>query len=269
MSPNPEDYPHTGVMRYKPGIAMIPAIAVSTRHAVLLSKLAKEDKEMQVYFETHCETLEDVRSFNVVGEIRGSEHDDEIIVFGGHLDSWDLAEGAHDDGAGCVQAMEALRLFKAIGYRPKRTLRAVLFMNEENGLRGGKMYAELAAKNKEKHIAAIESDQGGFTPRGFTMTGAESVKAKIRNWKPLLEPYGLTDFSQAGGGADIEPLGKQVTTDKPEQTVLIDYLPDAQRYFDYHHTQEDTFDKVNRRELELGAASIAALVYLIDQHGLK
>jgi hypothetical protein len=151
-------------------------------------------------------------------------------------------------------------------------------MNEENGLRGGKMYAELAAKNKEKHIAAIESDQGGFTPRGFSMTGAENVKARIRSWKPLLEPYGLTDFSQAGGGADIEPLGKRAIPDSASgqtadsasgQALLIDYMPDAQRYFDYHHTQEDTFDKVSRRELELGAASIAALVYLIDQHGLK
>jgi len=143
-------------------------------------------------------------------------------------------------------------------------------MNEENGLRGGKMYAELAAKNKEKHIAAIESDQGGFTPRGFSMTGPESAKARIRSWKPLLEPYGLTDFSQTGGGADIEPLGKQEGPDSSSgQVVLIDYIPDAQRYFDYHHTQEDTFDKVSRRELELGAASMAALVYLIDQHGLK
>src|SRR5258706_9691673 len=146
MSSNPEDYPHTGMMRYKPDIAMIPAIAVSTRHADILSKLAKEDKDLQIYFETHCETLEDVPSFNVIGEIKGGEYADEIIAFGGHLDSWDLAEGAHDDGAGCVQAMEVLRLFKAIGYRPNRTLRAVLFMNEENGLRGGKMYAELAAK---------------------------------------------------------------------------------------------------------------------------
>src|SRR5258706_3720094 len=269
MSSNPEDYPHTGMMRDKPDIAMIPAIAVSTRHADILSKLAKEDKDLQIYFETHCETLEDVPSFNVIGEIKGGEYADEIIAFGGHLDSWDLAEGAHDDGAGCVQAMEVLRLFKAIGYRPNRTLRAVLFMNEENGLRGGKMYAELAAKNKEKHIAAIESDQGGSTPRGFSMTGPESAKARIRNWKPLLEPYGLTDFSQAGGGADIEPLGKQEGPDLPGQVVLIDYLPDAQRYFDYHHTQEDTFDKVSRRELELGAASMAALVDLIDQHGFK
>jgi len=135
-------------------------------------------------------------------------------------------------------------------------------MNEENGLRGGKMYAELAAKNKEKHIAAIESDQGGFTPRGFSTSGVESAKAKIRNWKPLLEPYGLTDFTQEGAGADIEPLGQL-------GALLIDYLPDPQRYFDYHHTPEDTFDKVSRRELELGSASIAALVYLMDQYGLK
>src|SRR5258706_4654473 len=183
-----------------------PSQGGTARHADLLSKLAKEDKDLQFYFETHCETLDDVPSFNVVGEIKGGEYADEIIALGGHLDSWDLAEGAHDDGAGGVQAIEALRLFKAIGYRPKRTLRAVLFMNEENGLRGGKMYAELAAKNKEKHIAAIESDQGGFTPRGFSTSGVESAKAKIRNWKPLLEPYGLTVFTHDGAAADIDPL---------------------------------------------------------------
>ncbi|HMR57296.1 MAG TPA: M20/M25/M40 family metallo-hydrolase, partial [Cyclobacteriaceae bacterium] len=206
--------------------------------------------------------LEDAPSFNVVGEIRGSEYPDEIIVVGGHLDSWDMGQGAHDDGAGCVQSIEVLRLFKQLGYKPKRTIRAVMFMNEENGLRGGLKYAELAAKNKEKHVAAIESDRGGFVPRGFTVPTDASAKAKVRSWKPLLEPYGLTDFSSEGGGADIGPLANQ-------GVPLIGFLPDSQRYFDYHHTAEDTIDKVNKRELELGAASMAALVYLIDQYGLK
>ncbi len=262
MGSNIEDYPHTGGLRYAPNISKIPALAISTRQADLLSKILKEDKGIQFYMESHCEILEDAPSFNVVGEIRGTEYKDEIIVVGGHLDSWDLAQGAHDDGAGCVQSIEVLRILNTMGYKPKRTLRAVMFMNEENGLRGGTMYAEMAKRNREKHIAAIESDRGGFTPRGFTISADTATRRRIQHLKPLLEPYGLTDFNQEGGGADIGPLG-------PQGTALIGYLPDSQRYFDYHHTQADTFDKVNKRELELGAASMAAMVYLIDMHGLK
>ena len=262
MGVNQEDYPHTGGLRYAPEIAQIPAVAISTKHADLLSRLLKDDKGISFYMETHSQILEDAPSFNVVGEIKGSEYKDEIIVVGGHLDSWDLAQGAHDDGAGCVQSIEVLRILSTMGYRPKRTIRAVLFMNEENGLRGGQKYAELAMKNKEKHLAALESDRGGFTPRGFTIAAEESVRAKIQNWKNLLEPYGLTDFNQRGGGADIGPLAAQGVS-------LIGYLPDSQRYFNYHHTSEDTFDKVDKRELELGSASMTALIYLIDQYGLK
>lgn len=262
MGSNIEDYPHTGGMQYAPNIPQIPAVAISTKHAELLSKLLKDDSGLQFYMETHCEMLEDAPSFNVVGELRGTDHSNEIIVVSGHLDSWDLAQGAHDDGAGCVQAIEVLRLFKAIGYRPKRTIRAVMYMNEENGLRGGLKYAELAEKNKEKHIAAMESDRGGFTPRGFSMTASDAEKERVRSWKPLLEPYGLSDFGQEGGGADIGPLARL-------NVALIGFLPDSQRYFDYHHTPQDTFDKVNKRELEMGAASMAALTYLIDRYGLK
>jgi len=262
MGSNLEDYPHTGSMRYAPNIVKIPALAISTRQAELLSKLLKDEKDVQFYMENHSVTLEDAPSFNVIGEIRGRELPKEIIVVGGHLDSWDLGQGAHDDGAGCVQSIEVLRLFNAIGYKPKRTIRAVMFMNEENGLRGGIKYAELAEKNKENHVAAIESDRGGFVPRGFTVPNEEKAKAKVRSWKPLLEPYGLSDFSQEGGGADIGPLANQ-------GVALIGFLPDSQRYFNYHHTAEDTIDKVDKRELELGAASMAALVYLIDKYGLK
>ncbi|MBS1559701.1 MAG: M20/M25/M40 family metallo-hydrolase [Bacteroidetes bacterium] len=261
MGINLEDYPHTGSMRYAENIPKIPAIAVSTKHAELLSKLVKEEKELQVYIETHCEMLDDAPSYNVVGQLNGSEYKEEIIAIGGHLDSWDLAQGAHDDGAGCVQAIEVLRLFKMLGIKPKRTLRAVMFMNEENGLRGGMKYAELAKAKKEKHIAAIESDEGGFTPRGFSMMATEAVKNKIKSWKPLFEAYGLTDFDHPGGGADISPLASS-------GTALIDFSPDTQRYFDYHHTPEDTIDKVSPRELEMGAAAMAALVFLLDKYGL-
>jgi carboxypeptidase Q len=262
MGSNLEDYPHTGSMRYVPNVVKIPALAISTRHAELLSQMLKEEKDVQVYLQNHSVTLEDAPSFNVVGEIRGSDFPDEIIVVGGHLDSWDLGQGAHDDGAGCVQAIEVLRLFKQMGYKPKRTIRAVMFMNEENGLRGGLKYAELAEKNKEKHIAAIESDRGGFVPRGFTVPTDATAKAKVRSWKSLLEPYGLSDFSAEGGGADIGPLANQ-------GVALLGFLPDSQRYFNYHHTAEDTIDKVDKRELEQGAAAMAAMVYLIDQYGLR
>lgn len=262
MGVNTEDYPHTGGMRYAPNIAQIPALAISTKHADLLSKIIKDEKTVQFYLESHCEILEDAPSYNVVGEIKGGEYKNEIILVSGHLDSWDLAQGAHDDGTGCVQSIEVLRLFKIMGYKPKRTIRAVMYMNEENGLRGGTQYAEMALKNKEKHLAAIESDRGGFTPRGFTLSVDDVAKKKILSWKPLLEPYGLSDFSQEGGGADIGPLA-------PQGVALIGYLPDSQRYFNYHHTPQDTFDKVDKRELELGSASMAALVYLLDKYGLK
>ncbi|NJN41812.1 MAG: M20/M25/M40 family metallo-hydrolase [Flammeovirgaceae bacterium] len=262
LGSNLEDYPHTGNMSYTPDVPKIPAIAISTRHAELLSASLKENGNVKFYFETYCEMLPDVQSYNVIGELKGSKFPDEFIVVGGHLDSWDLGQGAHDDGAGCVQSIEVLRILKELRLKPNRTIRAVMFMNEENGLRGGREYARQAELKKEKHIAAMESDRGGFTPRGFTMSGTDEQKAKIRSWKSLLEPYGLADMSQPGGGADIGPLAGQGTT-------LIGYLPDSQRYFNYHHTSEDTFDKVDKRELELGAASMAALTYLIDKYGLK
>jgi len=258
MTHSQDDFPHTGAMSYTEGTPKIPAVAISTNDANLLSKILKNDPQLQFYFESHCEMKPDVLSFNVVGELQGSEYPDEYIVVGGHLDSWDLGDGSHDDGAGCVQSIEVLRLFKQLGVVPKHALRAVMFMNEENGLRGGRKYAELAELNNENHIAAIESDRGGFTPRGFTISGNYEI---ISSWAGLFEPYGINQFIKGGGGADIGPLRSQGTT-------LIGLYPDPQRYFDYHHAASDTFDKVNKRELELGAAAMTALVYLIDTYGL-
>ncbi|WP_171738316.1 M28 family peptidase [Spirosoma taeanense] len=256
-----DDNPHTGSMRYGTGVPLIPTAAISTNGADLLSKSLSENPNLTFYFKQNSETLPDAKSYNVVGEIRGSEKPDEIIVVGGHLDSWDLSEGAHDDGSGCVQSIEVLRILKSLGIKPKRTIRAVMFMNEENGLRGGVQYADLAKKNNEKHIAAVESDNGGFTPRGFGIVGTPDQRAKAIAWKPLLAPYGLTEIGPGGGGADIGPLATL-------GTVLFGFKPDTQRYFDYHHTAVDRFEAVSQRELELGAASMAALVYLLDQHGL-
>lgn len=261
MASNMDDVPHTGTLVYKEDAPKIPAVAVSAVDAQTLSDVLKNEKGVKFYLETHCKMLPDALSYNVVGEIRGSEKPDEYIVVGGHLDSWDLGDGAHDDGAGCVQSIEVLRIMKNIGYKPKRTIRAVMFMNEENGGRGAKKYAELVKQNGEKHIAALESDSGGFSPRGFRSSGDENVTTKLLSWRPMLEPYGLYDFTGKGGGADIGPLAET-------GTVLFGLYPDSQRYFNYHHTESDTFDKVNKRELELGAASMASLIYLIDQHGL-
>lgn len=262
MGLNAEDYPHTGALRYDPDLPKIPAVAISTRHADVLSQALKDDQALQFYFETHCETLPDVQSYNVIAELRGYEYPEEIILVGGHLDSWDLGDGAHDDGAGCVQSMEVLRIYRGLGVTPKRTIRVVLFMNEENGLAGGREYALQAEQNAEHHIAALEADEGGFTPRGFSMTSSAAFRSKVMSWKPVLERYGLTDFSHEGGGADIGPLMKF-------NIPLIGYMPDSQRYFDYHHTKEDTFDKVSKRELDLGAGSMAALIALIDKYGAQ
>lgn len=256
-----DDVPHTGALRYQDEVTKIPAVAISTVGAEKLSQAIKENKGQQFYFETQCEMFPDVLSYNVIGELKGSEFPDEYIAIGGHLDSWDFGDGSHDDGAGCMQSIEVLRLFQSLGQRPKRTLRAVMFMNEENGLRGGLKYAELAKANNEKHLMAMESDAGGFTPQGFNINGTKETLSKIRQYVEQLQPYGIYQILVGGGGADIGPLKNQGVT-------LIGLIPDSQRYFDYHHTAEDTFDKVNKRELELGAATMAALVYLIDQNGL-
>ena len=260
-----DNYPHTGATAYIPGGKNIPAAAISTKAANELSALLKK-KNIKFYFKQSCQMLPDAPSFNVVGELKGTESPNKFITVGGHLDSWDLAEGAHDDGTGVMQSVEAVRILKAMGYRPKNTIRAVFFMNEENGDRGGIKYAELAVQNKEEHIAAIESDLGGFTPRGFDFDVASPAILKSINqkWKKLFEPYGSDRLIAGGGGSDIGPL-KEMTPG----VVLIGYSPDSQRYFDVHHTGNDVFENVNKRELELGAASMASLIYLIDQHGVN
>ncbi len=256
-----DDVPHTGTTRYGLNVPQIPAIAVSTLDAEMLSKMLKKEKNLQVYMETHGQMLEPVLSYNVIAEIKGSEKPDEYIVVGGHLDSWDLAEGAHDDGTGIVQSVDVLRMLKALDYKPRHTIRAVMYMNEENGLAGGREYAEEAQEKGEKHVAALESDSGGFTPIGFSIDSEEETVAKVQEWKSLFAPYQVHEIEKGYGGADISPL-------KNQETPLFAFRPDSQRYFDYHHTPNDVFENVNKRELELGAATMASLVYLIDKYGL-
>ncbi len=259
-----DDFPHTGNQSYGdiPKENYIPTAAISTNAAELLSKTLKTNPNLKFYLKQSCQKMDDVLSYNVIGEINGSEHPENIMVVGGHLDSWDLADGSHDDGAGVVQSMEVANIFKNLGYKPKNTLRVVLFMNEENGGKGGRKYEEVAQANKENHIFALESDSGGFSPRGFSLECDEANFNKITAWKNLFEPYLIHSFRKGHSGSDIEPL-----TSNP--IVKAGLQPDSQRYFDYHHAANDTFDAVNKRELELGAATMASLLYLIDQNGIE
>lgn len=261
MTGSIDDHPHTGSMHYDTLYPQIPCAAICTRDAEALSNIIKNDGKANFFLKMNCQLLPDVKSYSVIGEIRGSEHPEQVIAVGGHLDSWDVGEGAHDDGSGIVESMEALRLFKAAGIRPKHTLRAIMFMNEENGLRGGTKYAEVAAQKKEVHLAALETDEGGFSPRGFGLTMTDPQKKKVQSWGPLLLPYGIVNLNGGGGGADVGPLEKQ-------GVPLLGLQPDQQRYFEYHHTEADVFEAVNKRELELGGAALAAMMYLIDTHGL-
>ena len=257
-----DDFPHTGSMRYGDlhNSMRIPAAAISTNGAQLLSSMLALNNDLKFYLKLDCKNFPDVSSHNVIGEIKGSEFPEEIIVVGGHLDSWDLGDGSHDDGAGIVQSMEVLRLFKQMNYKPKRTIRVVLYMNEENGLRGGTAYAQYAKQNKEKHIFALESDAGGFSPRGFVFEATNSQFKQIESWKPYFSPYLADRFELGGSGADIGPL-------RDNKAVLSGLRPDSQRYFNFHHAANDTFDAINKRELELGAAAMSSLVYLVDQYG--
>ncbi|GGH47286.1 peptidase M28 [Mangrovimonas yunxiaonensis] len=258
-----DDLPHTGSMTYNnlPNEKRIPSAAISTNDAELLSSMLKLDERLKFYFKQNCQQLPDVKSYNVIGEITGSEFPNEYIIVGAHLDSWDLGDGSHDDGAGIVQSMEVLRLFKENDMAPKRSIRVVMFMNEENGLRGATEYAKVAKQKGENHIFSLESDAGGFTPRGFSFECNDTIFSTIESWKSLFKPYLIHYFERGGSGADVGPL-------KTKKNVVAGLRPDSQRYFDHHHAANDTFEHVNKRELELGAATMAALVYLFDQYGI-
>ena len=250
---NLNDFPHTGVTLYNDSFPKIPAVAISTNDAEYLSRELMKRSVSKAWFKTNCKMLPDTKAYNVIGQVNGSEFPEEIITVGGHLDSWDLAEGANDDGSGVVQSIEVLRTLKALGIKPKRTIRAVLFVNEENGGRGSEAYLAEAKAKKEKHIFALESDAGGFTPRGFSLEVTDEQRNKIMSWKNLFYPYGVYDFTNGGSGSDIGPL-------KEIGAALAGLSPDTQRYFDIHHAATDVFENVSERELNLGAANMAAFI---------
>ena len=266
MSESVDNVPHTGALMYNDSFPKIPAAAVGLRDADgLATRLQKKGPgagkaSILVYLRTGGQMLPDTIAHNVIGELRGTEFPDQYITLGGHLDSWDPAEGAQDDGAGCVQSIEVLRALKAIGYRPRHTIRVVLFANEENGGRGGRKYAEAAKANGEKHLLALESDAGGFTPRAFQLSLSDDSLAAIRPWLDLLRPYGVYLFEKGGGGSDTNPMKAAVGA------VVGELRPDSQRYFDYHHARTDVLENVNKRELEMGAVNMAALIYLVDKY---
>jgi len=258
-----DDFPHAGNQSYGdlPKEKYIPAAAISTNGAELLSRSLKANPALKFYFKQSCETLPDVLSHNVIGELTGTVTPENIMVVGGHLDSWDLADGSHDDGAGVVQSMEVVRILKNLNYKPKNTIRVVLFMNEENGGKGGAKYEEVAKQKNENHIFALESDSGGFTPRGFSLEADDANLKKIQGFAPLFEPYFVNSFVKGHSGSDIKHLTSKTI-------VKAGLMPDSQRYFDYHHAANDKFDAINKRELELGAATMTSLVYLMDQTGI-
>ena len=266
MSESVDNVPHTGALMYNDSFPKIPAAAVGLQDADRLAAMLEKASggggggSIQVYLRTGGQMLPDTIAHNVIGELRGTEFPDQYITVGGHLDSWDPAEGAQDDGAGCVQSIEVLRALKAIGYKPRHTIRVVLFANEENGGRGGRKYAEAAKANGEKHLLALESDAGGFTPRAFQLSLSDDSLAAIRPWLDLLRPYGVYLFGKGGGGSDTNPMKAAVGA------VVGELRPDSQRYFDYHHARTDVLENVNKRELELGAVNMAALIYLVDKY---
>lgn len=256
-----DDYPHTGIMSYNDSVKKIPAICISTNDADFLSSVLKSDSKVEFYFKTSCYEGDEKISHNVIGEIKGVKYPEKIILIGAHLDSMDTGEGAHNDGSGIVQCIEVLRLFKKLNISPNYTIRFVAFMDEEVAQRGGKKYSEIVKLKNEEHIAAIEADAGGTTPFGFSINANDSVYNKIKKWSDIFLQYNLFMIIKGGGGVDISFL-------KELDVPLIGLITDSQRYFDYHHSPNDKFENVHKRELQLGSASLAMLVYLIDKYGL-
>jgi len=256
-----DNVPHTGSMNYVDSLSKIPAASIGYLDADFLSKAIKNDPNLKIKLTLDCVTQPNVKSYNVIGEIKGSEYPDEVILVGGHIDSWDVGDGAHDDGTGCIQSIETLDLFKRLNIILKRTLRCVLFINEETGLTGAKVYAAFADSSKQTHLAAIESDRGAFTPLGFSVdTDSTELIDILNSWLPILKLSGISWIQKGGSGADISKI--------KNAKLLMEYVPDNQRYFDLHHSPNDVIEEVHPREFELGSAAIAILVYLLSEEGI-
>lgn len=251
------DYAHTGAMRYQPGVPRIPAASLSVQAAERLSALLAAEDEgepVQVHLALDCRWRGEALSHNVIADVRGREHPEEIVLVGAHIDGWDVGQGAHDDGTGCGQCLEVVRLFAALAERPRRTLRMVLFTNEENGQAGGLAYHREHLEDMPHHVLALESDRGGFAPRGFTTNAADAGFAILKELCAELDFASAGELRVGGGGADIGPMAAS-------GVPLVGFLPDSQRYFDLHHSHRDTLAQVSHREVNLGAGAIAALLW--------
>jgi carboxypeptidase Q len=251
--------PHTGAMGYADDAPKIPALAITVEDAALLHRLADEG-EVKVHLVASGKTLPDAPSANVIGELRGKDKPDEVVVIGGHIDSWDVGQGAHDDGAGIVTAMQALATIRALGLQPRRTIRVVLFTNEENGLRGGKGYAEAHKDELAKHVAALETDRGAYPPLGFTITAPEALRDKVvartADLASLLASIGATKVEAGDSEADVHPIANAGVV-----AVGLDLA--SSTYFDYHHTQADTLDKIDPKVLDDDVAAVAVWAFVV------
>ncbi len=248
--------PHTGGMAYDSTVTRIPAAALTVEDAMMLHRMQDRGERITVTLKMGARTLPDAPSRNVVAELVGRERPEEIVVMGGHIDSWDVGSGAMDDGGGVIIAWEALRLMKELGLRPRRTVRVVGWTNEENGLRGGNAYRDQHAAELDHHVLAIESDGGVFRPVGFGFTGSDAARAMLRDVISLLRPVGADSLLPAGGGADIGPIMRQGVPG-------MSHVVDGSRYFWYHHTDADTPDKLDPREAALNVAAIAVMAYVV------
>ena len=248
--------PHTGSMSYDSAVAKIPHLALTTEDAMMLHRMQDRGQKVRVRIKMEARTLADVQSRNVMGEVIGSERPDEVVVLGGHIDSWDVGQGAMDDAGGVVAAWEAVRLIQKLGLKPKRTIRVVGWTNEENGLRGGNAYRDRHRREIDKHVAAIESDAGVFKPLGFGFTGSDSAFAIVQQIGRLLERIGAGQITRGGGGADIGPI---MQLGVPGLGLNVD----GTRYFWFHHTEADTLDKLDPREVALCVATMAVMAYIL------
>jgi len=255
-----DNNPHTGAMNYVDTLVKVPGAAIGYQDADCLSEMLEKDPGLKINLRLNCKSYPEALSFNLIGEIKGSEFPDEIILVGGHFDSWDLSCGAHDDGGGCIQSFEVLDLIKRLKIQPKRTIRCVFFINEENGIRGALAYGRYSDSLKINHIAAIESDRGVFTPRGFSVESDSLTLLKLQQWLPVLNRAGIEYVQKGGSGVDISRINGT--------KAKIGYVPDDQRYMDVQHSANDNFESVHPREMELGSAAMAILVYLISEEGL-
>jgi carboxypeptidase Q len=257
--------PHTGVMRYDSTVARIPAAALSTEDAEMLHRFQDRGQPVVLALTMGARTLPDAPSRNVVAEVVGRERPDEVVLLGGHIDSWDVGQGAMDDGGGSVAAWEAVRLIHRLGLRPRRTVRVVLWTNEENGLRGAKAYRDAHAAELARHVLAMESDNGTFSPNGFRFSGSDAALALTREVGALLQPIGADQVTRESESpeADIEPL---VERGVPGLGLDVD----RSRYFWFHHSEGDTLDKVDPAELGRCVAALAVMAYVIADlpHGL-